>query len=300
MRVQAALGFEVLWSADDSPQPAWRWAGAVGSRTGLKYLYLPHGPTCAAANLTTALSAARAAGNERGMDFVRVEPTARDSGPALAAAGGCAAPAIQPLHTWILDLDADEPALRSQLSSGHRGSINAAERRGLSFRSSTDPADAEIFISLVHQTGVGRFHPQSDGYYRTLLCVLMPLGAASLHVAEAGGKAVAAAIGFDFGDTRCYAHAAADPSARKLSAAAPLVWHMILEARARGRSHFDFWGVLADVQPEHPWSGLSQFKKSFGGRLVSRSGTWELPVHPLRYRAYTLLRRLLRDRSPSG
>jgi vancomycin resistance protein VanK len=75
---------------------------------------------------------------------------------------------------------------------------------------------------------------------------------------------------------------------------------MILEARAEGRRHFDFWGVLPADRPGHPWAGLSQFKKSFGGRLVPRAGTWELPVHPLRYRAYALLRRLTRERSAPG
>ena len=39
---------------------------------------------------------------------------------------------------------------------------------------------------------------------------LGPLGAARVFLAEKEGSALAAAIGFDFGSTRYYAHAAAD------------------------------------------------------------------------------------------
>src|SRR5207253_9747167 len=65
-----------------------------------------------------------------------------------------------------------------------------------------------------------------------------------------------------------------------------LLWQMIGYAKARGAATFDFWGVIPDDNPSHPWAGFSRFKKAFGGRLLERAGTWELPVRMARYRAY--------------
>lgn len=286
MAVQAALGYPVVWARD----AGWSWAGAVGSRTGLAYLYVPHGPTLGAGSAGAALASVREAGRERRLHFVRVEPAGAVGVPELEAAGARRAPPVQPEHTWLLDLDVPEAQLRSQLTAGHRGSVNAAARKGLELRSSRNLDDIGAFLSLIRRTGGGRFRAQPDGYYRTLLEVLLPIGAATLYLADAGGASVAAAIGFDFGDTRYYAHAAADPASRGLSPAAPLVWRMILDARLEGRRHFDFWGVLPAPVEGHPWNGFSQFKRAFGGRLVTRIGTWEVPLSPVRHAVYRLLR----------
>jgi len=290
LRVQGALGFDTLWEQSES----WCWAGSLGSRTGLGYLYVPCGPTAVGAELAPAIAAIADAGRERRLDFVRMEPGVGVSVGELLARGARPAPSVQPQYTWMLDLDGEEDALLAQLTTGQRRNVRAAERKGISFRRSRDPADAATFIELVRGTGAHTgFRPQSDAYYRTLLEVLMPLGAGSLHLAEAEGRAVAAVIEFEFGTTSYYGHAAADSEMnRRLRASAPLVWSLVRQAKADGKRHFDFWGVLPDDDADHPWAGFSQFKKSFGGRLVGRPGTWELPLRPAKYALYTALRRV--------
>ena len=47
-------------------------------------------------------------------------------------------------------------------------------------------------------------------------------------------------------------------------------------------------------QPDHPWSGFTQFKRSFGGMLLTRAGTWDLPVRPWLYRTWSAAQRLRR------
>jgi lipid II:glycine glycyltransferase (peptidoglycan interpeptide bridge formation enzyme) len=91
-----------------------------------------------------------------------------------------------------------------------------------------------------------------------------------------------------------------DPeSGRKLQAAAPLVWRMILDAREKGALRFDFWGIspggdAASGATPHPWDGFSQFKRSFGGEAVERAGTWDLGVRSLRHSLYRAAVRLRR------
>ena len=289
-RVQAALGHEVIWSRNEH----WMWSGAIRAGHFPRYAYLPHGPTAVSSDgMIGALRDAMNAARTRSLDFVRTEPAGDAALPALVASGAHPSRSIQPQWTWVLDLDADEATLRRGLSSGHRGAINAAARRGLTFRASGDPEDIEVFLRLQERTAAaGRFRGQAQSYHRAVARTLMPEHAAALYVAESGGAPVAAALCFDFSGTRYYAHAVSDPeTGRKLQAAAPLVWRMILDARAQGARRFDFWGVSPAAQPApgsppHPWDGFSQFKRSFGGTAIERAGTWDLGVRPLRHSLY--------------
>jgi hypothetical protein len=292
-RVQIALGHDVISSRDES----WMWSGAIRAGRFPRYVYLPHGPTSLSASaMTNALADAASAARERSLDFVRAEPAGDFAAGTLEASGAVPSRSIQPRWTWLLDLSADENELRHGLSAGHRGAVNAATRKGLEVRSSSDPGDIELFLRLQEMTAAaGRFRGQAQSYHRTVARTLMPLKAASLYIAEAAGAPVAAALCFDFGGTRYYAHAVSDPeSGRRLQAAAPLVWRMILDARESGARTFDFWGVTPGGTPGHPWEGFSQFKRSFGGELVERAGTWDIGVRPLRHRLYRAAVRLRR------
>jgi lipid II:glycine glycyltransferase (peptidoglycan interpeptide bridge formation enzyme) len=296
-RVQTALGHDVVWARGER----WMWAGAIRAGHFPRYVYLPHGPTATSADaMTSALVDAVAAAQAHSLDFVRAEPAGADALPALVASGAHPSRSIQPRWTWILDLTPDEAALRRGLSSGHRGAVNAAERRGLTVRASSDPEDIEIFLSLQERTAAaGRFRGQEQSYHRAVARTLMPNNAAALYIAEAAGTPVAAALCFDFSGTRYYAHAVSDPDAgRRLQAAAPLVWRMILDARAAGARRFDFWGISpsggAAHRAPHAWDGFSQFKRSFGGVAIERAGTWDLGARPLRHRLYRAAVRLRR------
>ncbi len=297
-RVQTALGHDVIWARDEQ----WMWAGAIRAGHFPRYAYLPHGPTAISlAAMTRALEEAVNAARARSLDFVRTEPAGAAAVDALRASGAYPSRPIQPRWTWILDLTPEEAMLRRGLSAGHRGAINAAARRGLTLRASADPEDIEVFLGLQARTAAaGRFRGQAQSYHRAVARTLMPEGAATLYIAEAAGDPVAAAMCFDFSGTRYYAHAVSDPdSGRKLQAAAPLVWRMILDASESGARRFDFWGISPADQAApgahpHPWDGFSQFKRSFGGAAVERAGTWDLGVRALRhglYRAAVRLRR---------
>ncbi len=287
-RVQRALGYDVMWRRSD----AWMWSGALRAGRFPRYVYMPYGPALAAQPEEALESAAHAA-RHASLDFVRAEPDGAGVVTALRTVRAVATHQIQPATTWVLDIDVAEATLRGGLSAGHRGAINAAERRGLTVRSSREPRDMTAFIQLQRRSSGYTGRPAA--YHRTVADVLMPLDAATLYVASAAGAPVAAAVAFDFGPTRYYAHAVSDPGAgRKLGAAAPLVWRMILDARTAGMRHFDFWGVVLDAPDAHPWSGFSRFKMAFGGRAVRRAGTWDIPVRSTRYRLYRAALRMRR------
>ncbi len=289
---QRALGMELARAAED----AWAYQGIVTRSRGLTYLYVPYGPALIEGAAMGGVTASWRRGEP--VDFVRFEPMGTVSLEVLASLGARPVAEVQPAHTAVLSLEAEEAVLRSGLSSGHRNAVNGAGRRGLTFRASTDPADGARFLELIHQTAARTgFRPHSDRYYQTMLDTLIPEGAARLFMAEHEGAVVAAAIAFDGAGVRYYAHAAARPEARQLQAAAPLVWQMITDAKAQGLREFDLWGVAPEGAADgHPWAGFTAFKLAFGAQRRDYAGTWELPLRPFKHRLYRLAKTALKGR----
>ena len=283
---QQALGRKPVWASGEG----WQWLAAAWHGRGVNYLYAPYGPTVSS-DATGSLSSLQRAGKELGVDFVRCEPVGQPVNDRRLRRFE----AVQPQHTWVLDLSQSEEELRAGLNSGHRNPINTAAKRGLSFRQEKDPGAIESFLPMLADTyqraGI-KAHP--DSYYRQLADTLITAGAATFYFADYKSQPVAAAMVYDFGPTRHYAHAVADQRLnRELKAAAPLLWQMILDAKQQGRERFDFWGIAPTEDPSHPWAGISKFKRGFGGELVTLQGTWDLPIKPLKYRAYRLAKRVL-------
>jgi lipid II:glycine glycyltransferase (peptidoglycan interpeptide bridge formation enzyme) len=288
---QVAQGREVVRASNTG----WSWLAAVrAGRGGIDYLYAAYGPTTNQKTLGEAINSLKAEAKSRDLDFVRLEPygvTQKE----MFSTGIVKVKDMQPQYASVLDIKPDMTELRRNITSSNRNLINTAEKRGLTFRVSTDPKDIEIFLPMQADTAKNNgFQPQPDDYYRVLVQSLMPRSVCHLYIAEHDGKPVASALGFDWGTTRYYAYAASYHELnREVKAALPLVWWMISDAKDKGFETFDFGGTAPDDQPNHPWVGQAQFKISLGGKTVQRSGTWEIPVKPAKYAMYRVVKKVL-------
>lgn len=195
-------------------------------------------------------------------------------------------------HSQEIDLTQDERALLLDMDSSNRQRHRNFHKKGVTFSCTTDPQDIEILIPFVDDVAQKRhFDRVSDDYLRRAARTLMPLGAATVYIARLHGEAIGGCLVYDWEGTRTYAHAAMDYEHRNLHAGTPLVVRMILDAKQKGLRRFDLGGVVPeDAGPEHEWHGFTRFKRSFGGRTVTYSGSWEFPVARWRYAAFPALR----------
>jgi lipid II:glycine glycyltransferase (peptidoglycan interpeptide bridge formation enzyme) len=293
--VQRALGRTVHEQAGDG----WRFLAIEESNPAGKLLYVPYGPLAdSLAAFDAALQALVVLARRCGAVFVRVEPvsagfSSSEAGAVLRNRGLLPAPAnLQPELSWIVDLEGDFKDVLAAMKPVNRNLYRNIHKKGVSFRSSQDPAEITVLLDFLHLTAARNgFKPQSDEYLDQVARSLMPAGAATLYLAELEGAPIAAALVYDSEDTRTYAHAALDDTHRKLSAGIPLVVTLMAEAKEKGLRHVDLWGVAPADQPDHKWAGFTAFKKSFGGREVAYAGTWDLPVNKARYGAYQLARK---------
>jgi lipid II:glycine glycyltransferase (peptidoglycan interpeptide bridge formation enzyme) len=44
-----------------------------------------------------------------------------------------------------------------------------------------------------------------------------------------------------------------------------MIWEAVKEALKRNHTHFNFWGIAPQGKDNHPWTGLTNFKKKFTG-----------------------------------
>lgn len=282
---QKALKRKVIIESGDG----WRWMAVVErGRLGTR-LYCPYGPTATTVPaLRQALQALRDVAREHEAVFVRIEPITPITSEGMRELGAVPAPhEIQPGHTWRVDLTPPEDELIAAMRATTRNLHRTAAKKGLSFRKSDDPKEVKTLLGFVHEVAQrNNIRPHNDRYFRLQAKTLMARGAAHLFFAEYKGKPIAAALVYDHSDTRFYAHAGAATKHRRLHAGTPLVSHMMLDAKKSGLKTFDLYGIAPPDQPNHPWSGFTSFKQSFGGYQHDFAGTWDIPLKSFPYRIY--------------
>jgi peptidoglycan pentaglycine glycine transferase (the first glycine) len=269
---------------------------------GRRYAYCPRGPVLrkdadpkAIVTIVDLLKSRMATKT----DFLRFEPefpAARtDIAMTLQGTGFVRGPETQPAHTSIIDLTRAETELLAAMHQKTRYNIRVAERNGVKVRIMREPArgDRDAFWQLLDETADrDGFSTHERQYYETMFDVL---GASvSLAIAEHAGTAIAAALLIDFAGRRTYLHGASSSQQRNLMAPYLLHWEAMRQAKSAGMLSYDFWGVAPAESPDHPWAGISRFKRGFGGEDVAYLGTWELPFHRFWYTVYRQAKRFRR------
>lgn len=203
---------------------------------------------------------------------------------------------LQPKDTLILNLEKSEQEILAQMHQKTRYNIRLAEKRGVKVRQSADLKDLEIFYSILQKTAKrDKFFTHTKEYYQKQLEILGPKDLVRLFLAEYQGKLIAGILVSFYNKRAVYLHGAQDFEFRNLMAPHLLQWRAILEAKRRGCTTYDFWGIAAsDVPANHSWQGITRFKRGFGGREINYVGAWDLVFSKIWYWGYKLAHRFTR------
>jgi len=205
---------------------------------------------------------------------------------------------VSPSTTLILNLEKIEDVLLGEMHEKTRYNVRLASRKGVSCAKSEE---FEYFWKLMEETAKRdgfKIHPKL--YYEKML----EISFVELWVAKHEGKILAAGIWSFFGDTFTYLHGASSSENRNLMAPYLLHWEVIKNAKSRGFKFYDFWGVCSSKNTPSldgrgqgegdSWSGITRFKKGFGGEVVEYPGTHDLPISKFWYSVYKLARKIRR------
>lgn len=238
-------------------------------------------------------------------DTAQTEPSAtsvdgsgplQESFPEIPLAPAKRAPAhVQPPDTVILDLAKTEETLLAEMKSKWRYNIRLGEKKGLTVRylegeeGATAGVDAfyALYLETASRDGIA---VHSRDYYADLVrrAGSEPGVSVRVYLAEHEGKPLASIITLFAGQGAVYLYGASSNEKRNLMPAYSLQWQAIRDAKGAGCARYDFYGIPPTDDPSHPMHGLYRFKTGFGGTIVHRVGSLDVPLRSGVYRLYRL------------
>ena len=197
----------------------------------------------------------------------------------------------QPADTLILNLQPNADELLNSFHPKTRYNIKLAERYKVKIEKLDEYYFEECWNLFIKTGKRDEFGLHSKNYYQKML----ELKEIELWVARNDKNDIIAANLMSFyGDTATYLHGSSAYEHRQIMAPHLLQWTLIQEAKKRGFKYYDFHGIAPENQPNHPWAGITRFKKSFSGKTVNYPGTYDFIYQPLSYKLYQILRKLNR------
>lgn len=264
---------------------------------GRSWLWIPYGPLGFSECIFEDL--ARLAKEERAL-FARIEPPVdwKNEYTDLIKKKWVVKPSpcrFTPEHTLILDVTKSEKEILGRMKPKGRYNISVAKKHGIMVKLWTgDEAEFNAFYEILKKTAdrdAFGIHPAF--FYKKLLETFGVDRAALFLAAEpASKKIIAGIIVIFYKDTATYYYGASDHQYRNFMAPYLLQWEAILEAKRRGMKQYDFLGIAPENSENHPWTGVSEFKKKFGGKEIVYPPAFDIVYQPFIYKVATMAKRL--------
>lgn len=205
-------------------------------------------------------------GKERKVDFIRVSPMIGNSVKLNIPLFSIAAP----IHNmdaeicWVLDVTKPDEEILKNMRKSHRYLIKKAQQMPIQIIQTQKKEDLKKFLPLYKKLAKQKHFIAHSGIEEELE-IFAKDNMAELFLAKYKNKIIAGAL-IDFvGNMAIYRHSASDEKYREVPAMYLLQWQVIKEAQKRSKKLYNFWGIASTEQKNHPWYGLSLFKKGFGG-----------------------------------
>lgn len=233
----------------------------------------------------TAIQLIKHIAKQESVSFVRIRPNILKTNDQLQQVkdfGFIKAP--MHLHaetTWVLDLTSSEQTLLAKMRKTTRYEINKAKRLGVQVVRSSSEADILTLFKL--QLEVAKRHhfvPFSQKYLQKQFQAFITDNQIQLFKAVYQGQVLAIAFIVFYGHEAVYHYSGSDSQLRQIPASYALQWAAIIEAKKRGLARYNFWGIAPTDNPRHRFSGVTLFKKGFGGFRIDYLPAHDLIIRP--------------------
>lgn len=205
-----------------------------------------------------------------GCTFIRVAPTLKKTSAATKLFNDLGLKEA-PIHihselSWVLNITKPEELLLSEMRKTTRYLIKQKDRSGVFVEKSKNIEDLDKFYDLYKKTerrqNFTAFGPE---YLKKEFAAFLKHDGVALYFAYANKELLAAAFIIRYGYTGFNHHAASTLKYPKIPASYILHWEIIKDLKSQGISFYNFWGIAPEDKPNHPWQGITLFKKGFGG-----------------------------------
>ncbi|MCR4263500.1 MAG: peptidoglycan bridge formation glycyltransferase FemA/FemB family protein [Candidatus Roizmanbacteria bacterium] len=186
-----------------------------------------------------------------------------------------------PIHSMdaeivsVIDVQKSEDELLKGMRKNTRNLIRKGLKMGIQVEKS---ADISTFLKLYSET-FSRHDFIPHQAIEDEFNVFSKMRRAELLISKYEKIPIAAAIVSYFGNQALYRHGASIKST--IPAAYVLQWEIIKRTKRRGLPYYNLFGIAETDRTDHPWWGLTLFKKGFGGQTKKYLHAHDLPLSPL-------------------
>lgn len=227
-------------------------------------------------------------GKKYGCVFVRVRPQLERSAESLELMrrlGAKPAPMYLSVEfAGVLDLRKSEEEILAGMRQRMRRALRKGAKNDIQIEKSTNPADIHEFYQIELQTaGRHGFVAFSEDFLTKQFAAFAKHGEAVLYTAKYQGEILAQNFMIFYGNEASYHYGVSSELGTKLSGAPLLHMEAMRDARARGISRYNFWGIVGEDETWHRFYGVSQFKRGFGVDEFKYVPAHDLVLKPGRY-----------------
>lgn len=271
-----------------------------------RYLTVPGGPIINWQNknaIDTFINQIKQIAEENNCVFVRVRPQLKSdefSKNLFKNLGFVKAP--MHLHAELtsqLDITKSEDQLLSQMRKTTRYEVKKAMKENIKITVSTNEKDIKKFYDLQIETARRqKFVPFSYKFLHEQFKVFAESGNALLYNAKFENKLLAQAFVIFYGKEAVYHYGAGTDEGRRFPGAYLIQWEAIREAKKRGMTRYNLWGVAPLNKQNHRFAGISLFKRGFGGEDFQYLPAQDLIINYPKYLiTYTIerIRKIIRN-----
>lgn len=184
----------------------------------------------------------------------------------------------------ILDLNKPEEEIVTGMRQRLRRALRKAEKAHITIETTDDPQSIHEFYKIQLQTaGRHGFIPFSEDFLVKQFAAFAETKNALLYTARYEGEILAQNFMIFYGQEASYHYGVSTALGTKMSGAPVLHMEAMREARRRGCTRYNFWGIVDENDSKHRFYGVSVFKRGFGVDELAYTPAHDMVISPLRY-----------------
>ena len=273
------------------------YAGVVETAKRGKYLAIAGGPILDWKDkklVKAVFGDIKKAGEENGCVFIRVRPQLPLSDSSLKLMrelGLKKAPMYLSVeYAGILDLRKTKEEILAVASQGFRRKLRKAEKVGIEISAETSDEAIEEFCKLEKKHAERqKYVAFSESFLKKQFEAFREGNEIIIYTARFNGEILAQNFMVFYGAEASYHYGVSSELGTKYSAAPLLHLEAMDEARKRGCTRYNLWGIVGTDETSHRFYGVSEFKRSFGCEELKYTPAHDLVLKPTKYQITKLV-----------
>ena len=193
-------------------------------------------------------------------------------------------------YAGILNLKKSEDEVLAGASQGFRRKLRKAEKAEIEVETSSDPEIVKTFYKLeVKHAKRQGFVAFSEDFLEKQFSAFAKNNEVLMYTAKKDGEILAQNFMIFYGPEASYHYGVSSDLGTKYSAAPLLHIEAMREARKRGMSRYNLWGIVGQDEKAHRFYGVSEFKRSFGCEELKYTPAHDMILNPLKYQVTKLV-----------